>query len=249
MRKLLASDFDGTIYFKGQYKEEDLKAIAHFQAQGNLFGLCSGRPLRGLLPFIPPSLHLDFYICCSGACLYNGNGEVIERNLIPKKTLEKVLTLFKTQEIFVMGEKGLYTFRSKGTYEEALITHASTIEDLQDDVVLGISFDIEDEAKRHETMSVLKTLDTMDCFENVTAIDCVAKGCSKYTGLEAMSRYFHLEPSQIASIGDAANDIPMLRYAPSSFTFESSADEVKKNAKYVVAHTYEAIDYLLNENQ
>lgn len=44
--KVLASDFDGTLFFKGKFKEEDLKQIRAFQAQGHQFGLCTGRRWR-----------------------------------------------------------------------------------------------------------------------------------------------------------------------------------------------------------
>lgn len=47
--KVFASDFDGTIHFVdekigGYFKQEDLRAIKKFQENGNLFGLCTGRP-------------------------------------------------------------------------------------------------------------------------------------------------------------------------------------------------------------
>ena len=48
MKKVFASDFDGTLYF---YKAEDerklpkenVAKIREYQAAGNLFGLCTGR--------------------------------------------------------------------------------------------------------------------------------------------------------------------------------------------------------------
>ena len=46
--KMLASDYDGTLYFEFGYRKTDLEAIRQFQKEGNLFGLCSGRPLSNL---------------------------------------------------------------------------------------------------------------------------------------------------------------------------------------------------------
>ena len=65
--KVLASDFDGTLFFKGKFKEEDLKQIRAFQAQGHQFGLCTGRPLAGVTGAIRESVRCDFMILSSGA--------------------------------------------------------------------------------------------------------------------------------------------------------------------------------------
>lgn len=50
--KVLASDYDGTLLFNEQFKEGDLKKIKEFQKVGNLFGLCSGRPLKVFTNFV-----------------------------------------------------------------------------------------------------------------------------------------------------------------------------------------------------
>ena len=62
--KILASDYDGTLFFgeeEPNFRERDIKAIKEFQKAGNLFGICTGRPYQGITPFIPESIHLDFF--------------------------------------------------------------------------------------------------------------------------------------------------------------------------------------------
>ena len=61
--KLLASDFDNTLWFHDHMKERDVKTIKEFQKQGNLFGVCTGRCLQGIVnPSQPYNLEHDFYI-------------------------------------------------------------------------------------------------------------------------------------------------------------------------------------------
>ena len=63
--KALASDFDGTLYLhegEHNYREEDITGIGDLQKQGYLFGLCTGRPLRGITDFLSKRLHPDFYL-------------------------------------------------------------------------------------------------------------------------------------------------------------------------------------------
>ena len=48
---LLASDFDGTLFFEHQlenYRSDDIKAIQKFQSLGHKFGVCTGRPFAGV---------------------------------------------------------------------------------------------------------------------------------------------------------------------------------------------------------
>lgn len=54
MMKLLASDFDGTLLLHPNRNDNiilknDKKAIKKFQKEGNLFGICTGRSLDGVL--------------------------------------------------------------------------------------------------------------------------------------------------------------------------------------------------------
>ncbi len=65
-RIALASDIDGTLVFYKRenfledsgnagiyFKEKDLEAVKAWQAEGGLFGLCSGRPLAGIFDLHP----------------------------------------------------------------------------------------------------------------------------------------------------------------------------------------------------
>ena len=78
-RTALASDIDGTLVFyktenftensETYIRDEDLAAIADWQAKGGLFGLCSGRSVCGVFDVLPVGIRPDFYIACSGAAV------------------------------------------------------------------------------------------------------------------------------------------------------------------------------------
>ena len=70
LKKAFASDFDGTLHFARRTPSIDpaaVTAIRQFQDSGGLFGLCTGRPYRALLPLIDGLIHPNFYITSSGA--------------------------------------------------------------------------------------------------------------------------------------------------------------------------------------
>ena len=70
MKKVFASDFDGTLYF---YKAEDdrklpaenVEKIREYQKAGHLFGLCTGRQVGGL------TMHYD---AAKGVCTFDKTG-------------------------------------------------------------------------------------------------------------------------------------------------------------------------------
>ena len=90
MKKIFASDFDGTLYF---YKAPDpdklpavnVEKIREYQEAGNLFGLCTGRQVGGLTPFICGLVYPDFYITSSGANIVDGEfREIYKRGVKPE---------------------------------------------------------------------------------------------------------------------------------------------------------------------
>ena len=79
--KVLASDFDNTLYFKNLekgFKDSDIQAIRSFQAQGHLFGMCSGRPLAGLLAPLQNIIQPDFFIVSR-----NVNSQILRLEPLP----------------------------------------------------------------------------------------------------------------------------------------------------------------------
>ena len=71
--KVFASDFDGTLRFYENGRifsyDEDSRAVRSFQQNGGLFGICTGRPLDGILAVLDNRFEPDFYLVSSGAVL------------------------------------------------------------------------------------------------------------------------------------------------------------------------------------
>ena len=82
MKKVFASDFDGTLYFykaeeSRKLPPENVAKVNEYQAAGHLFGLCTGRQVGGLTPFITGFVKPDFFITSSGANIIDGEGNPI----------------------------------------------------------------------------------------------------------------------------------------------------------------------------
>ena len=85
--KLIASDFDGTIFIDEKIKTEDIEAIRDFQAKGNLFGIVTGRSYHSLLVLIEGRIGPDFVIANNGSHIFVKNGKKMSEIL--KYSLDK----------------------------------------------------------------------------------------------------------------------------------------------------------------
>ena len=78
--RLLACDFDGTVFCKHSISERDLLAIARWRAEGNLFGIVTGRGAGTLLADLSRfPLEYDFLLCNNGALLLDSRANPVAR--------------------------------------------------------------------------------------------------------------------------------------------------------------------------
>ena len=95
-QKVFASDFDGTLYF---YKAPDpdklpqanVEAIRRYQAAGHLFGLCTGRQVGGLTPFITGFVKPDFFITSSGANIVDSEHKPILKRGVDREVADIIV--------------------------------------------------------------------------------------------------------------------------------------------------------------
>ena len=239
--KYLASDFDGTLYFgKEGIHEEDKQAVVRFQEAGNKFGICSGRPFIGMMQYLG-DLKADFYIQNSGAHILDKDGNTLFEKTIDRETIQVICENNPGYTTIFYGQKHIYI--------NVNMNHPffKSIDDLlhnEEEKIYGFSVQFKDEESTHPFVKEVGRMEALDVYQNKNSLDCVAKGCSKESGIEFMKQYYQCE--EMACIGDSYNDVPMLENSASSFTFHSSPIEVQKKAAYVVSSIHECIDQLMN---
>ena len=111
MNKILFSDFDGTLFFKEGFHQEDIKAIKTFQSKGNKFALCTGRPLGGVNALMKGKIIPDYYVLCTGGLVLDKNYQVIYAQEIPFELVKEVCQKYENETIIgphCLDEKYLY---------------------------------------------------------------------------------------------------------------------------------------------
>lgn len=243
--KVLASDFDGTLMFDGKFREEDLKKIKEFQNQGNLFGLCSGRPFQGMKELCDGKISLDYYILCSGALVLDRHYQVIYKSTVTKDLMHRFFKCYGDQYIiYIQANYKIYTFEKEDMHG-MVMEHISSLDEVEGDIY-GFSmcaFNEENAKKISKQIEML--FPELTAHQNKEFIDVTLKGCSKGSGITIIKKTF--STPFIAGIGDSYNDIPMLETVDQAFTFHTSPESVQEVADYTVDSVKEAIDILLND--
>ena len=112
MKKVFASDFDGTLYFylaedDRKLPAENVAKIREYQAAGHLFGLCTGRQVGGLTPFITGFVEPDFYITSSGANIVDTQFKEIRKKGVDPQVADAIIKKYGTDNFrFTLDVEG-----------------------------------------------------------------------------------------------------------------------------------------------
>ncbi len=229
---ILASDFDGTLQYNGKITEDDLFAIAKFRAQGNKFGIVTGRGSDDIscLSHVPA----DFVICATGTVILDAQKRVIYRNpgvlgdyMAPILALARELgcTYFHCSSNFQSHDllfdcEGLY-----GREFEQCNTHFGTLE---------AAYAFTEYVDRHFSAYI-------SAFMNGSYIDMPAVGNSKVSGVSTYAARF--SNAVVYTIGDNYNDIDMINVFH-GIAVENAVDELKTCAQYQAKRVADAISYI-----
>ncbi|MGI6736463.1 MAG: HAD-IIB family hydrolase [Anaerovoracaceae bacterium] len=241
----MASDFDGTLYFMqnaDKYRPGDLEAIYHFQNRGGLFGLCTGRSLRGILDTEGGrAVDWDFYLLASGALILDRDRHVLHRECISRRLMKEIHRRYEERvEIVVQANDTVYNLRDTYTLQQTV----ASLDDIEGDHIYGLSFGA---ASREEAAQIAAEINRDHAGEvtarvNVTHVDISPAGCSKGSALRFIRR--RLGITCCGGIGDSFNDLPMLQAADRSFTFPAAPEAVRRAVDDIVESVAEALAIL-----
>lgn len=247
MKKIFASDYDGTLYLNETVSRTDLQAINDLRSQGHLFGLCSGRHLDSLLEEVDRfNIPFDFLVGNNGSAIMNQSKEILK---IHTMDLENVLALrefFREQlrdDVYFLAVNNGFNF-GKEIYQTGstfMKDHTNTFDEfLKGNVSIMFSEAI-DPNKTHEIVHKLEAqFPHLHIFNNQPYIDITQEYVVKTNGLNHVADYFKVPTSLIAVIGDSFNDIHMIQ-AFDGYVMNSGEEKTKKASTKWVQSVSEAI--------
>lgn len=252
MKKLLASDLDGTLVLNNEITEKNEKAVKRLNENNELFVISTGRPLNGV-EFIEDKFNIkvDYYVLLNGALILNESKEVVKHEKINRDTINSILRKHILDEMLVSVETGYITYLLT---EEAELPYPNLIkvkglEEIKEDISLISIYCREYSIEKIEKIKneINKNYDNIVAYRNSQYIDVVPKGCSKGDAVKYIARKKKIENENIFTIGDSWNDLTMFNITKNSFTFHDVEENLKENTNYIVNSVAECIEeYILS---
>jgi len=251
MIKLIAIDMDGTLLnSKKELLDETKQYFKNFHNKNTetLLVLCTGRPETGIRPYLKDLGYLEenhYIISQNGANIYESQtGKRLMDAFVDSAAIQKWIELGKKHGISVMGAgvDYYYSFDEDPTewmeFDVKLVSgklkRIPTKESLNTDFYKILLMGDEEQLNEFETFIPQEWRDEFYVVRSQKyLVEVLTKGVNKAFGLEKLAQKLNIEPSEIAAIGDAANDVEMLEYAGLAIAMGNASEEVKAIADIV----------------
>ena len=252
--ELIAVDLDGTLLNSARQITSGVrKAIAQARESGIKVIPCSGRHFSGTRSIAVQAGMGDAVICGNGALVETWQGEVISANMFsPARCLE----LLKFCEEYNLGgnlyaNDVLYTLKPNNVtqYYENLNKQlpkelqcayhfvpdlAAAIAENAEKILKFEIFPIPDEPRK-ALREMLNQCDDMVPEGNLrTSVELHAPGVNKGTGLRAAAQYYGISMENVMAIGDAENDVSMLKNAGVGAAMGNATEDARLAADIIL---------------
>jgi hypothetical protein len=227
MKKLIATDFDGTFLRNGVIDPGYHTAIRDFRKAGGLFGFVTGRGTDFFDTIREYGVTADYLLLYNGALLALPDGTVVKESLIPRETYAALEAFFAAiPDTCEYGRAGEAAF-----YHQYFAWYDT----------VGRSVEVAAEAERifGDRVAVLV---------NGHHINIVKKGCGKARGVRDALDYFGLREAEAAVFGDDFNDLDMIT-ALDGWAVKTARPEVLAKAPHVCESVSAQAKIFLSENQ
>lgn len=252
MKKLLASDLDGTLIFDGKLSEENKQSILKLKEKGYYFGVSTGRPYNGVSFLKDHDINPDFYVLLNGALVINKDNKVLKHEVIPYEVIKSIYEKYNFCNLLGL-DSGYETTILKGISKYCWgSTKFASIDEIKNEKHSLISIDFSNR-ELEEVDSICYDINNefsnyIVAYRNSYFIDVVPKGCSKGDGVSLIIKDLNINKENLYVIGDSYNDISMFRESENSFTFNNVEEKIKDHTNYVVDSVSECIGkYMLGD--
>ena len=250
MIKLIAIDLDGTLLHEDKsLSRANIEALHQAHEAGYDIVICTGRPLSGVRPIFE-AIDLpegDYYMIINNGCttLSTKKWEIIGKEELSLEDMHRLhvltkdsdvqLTLFDMDHYLVVAPEASELVTMDASIVNSKPTPVSE-EDLPNLVPIfqamyvGAPSAIDAFQAQHEAglETDFNTVRSQDILFEV-----LPKGASKASALQALSQTLGYSRDQVMALGDANNDLEMLRFAGYSVAMGNGNAAVKEIADFI----------------
>ncbi|MBW4467031.1 MAG: Cof-type HAD-IIB family hydrolase [Pegethrix bostrychoides GSE-TBD4-15B] len=242
----LATDYDGTIATEGAVDAATLVALQRWRETGRRLILVTGRMLDDWLhifpQYAPPEL-FDWVVCENGAVLYHPPSQAVKLLSAPPPTEFEQ----KLRQQIGTGSK---IFEAADSDEFAQLVQSGKLDAFAAGRVILATWQPYDQA----ATALIQDLGLdLQVILNKRAVMILPSGVDKASGLQAALQELAISPAQTVGVGDAENDLHLLKLCGFSAAVANALPAVKAEADWVAqaargAGVVELINYLLTQD-
>lgn len=255
-KKLIISDLDGTLIKHNDGPKalrsvlaKDKECIQEL-SQKDLFVISTGRNFKSATDLFEREgidMHSAYFITSNGAQIFDGLGNILYARQLDPAILKKSIELY--QGLTHSEHLIFHVFDGKETMEFTKETLATQVEQLLRTALINVCIFSDRDNLEDVKELVQKAGDELSdaaIVQNNWYVDILSKDISKASAITYLIENIlkDEELDTTMAIGDSWNDVTMFSVVEESFTFVSSPEDVKKQAKHIVSHFYEAIAYM-----
>ncbi len=248
MYKLLALDMDGTLLNENKtISKENFQAIQSAKEKGVKVVLATGRPLKGIEKYLN-QLNLttenDYAVAFNGAVIQNTKtGKILSKTLMTMDDVKYLYSLSKKLNIniHISTPTSCITPKlNKYTEHEAAINGLDiellNFEDVDPNTTIIKVMFIDDKTLLDNAINQLSD----EIYNKYTVVrsapfflEFVNRSVNKGVGVDTLARNLGIKREEIICMGDAGNDIHMIKYAGLGVAMGNAFPEIKEIADYV----------------
>jgi Cof subfamily protein (haloacid dehalogenase superfamily) len=243
--RLLISDIDGTLVPPDKVlTERSIQAVNALRDVGILFAITSSRPPRGLSMFIEP-LKLSTPIAgFNGGMIIDSEKNVLEEETIDDHDVATTIQfldehdvttwIYRGQEWYVRDPNGPHVEREAEVCDFRPLT-VSNFDAVSESVakIVGVSDDWDALTRAQRDLHAAFGADLSATNSQSYYLDITCPQANKGSVVDYLSSKFNVPVGEIATIGDAQNDVSMFERSGLSIAMGNANDDVKSSAREI----------------
>ncbi|NLZ48935.1 MAG: sugar-phosphatase [Clostridiales bacterium] len=251
MYKLIALDMDGTLLRKDKtISERTFNALQAARERGVKVVLSTGRPVMGIrnyLDYLGLNEDDEYAITFNGSAVQTGkSGNMLFQKFMTGKDLHRIYKLSQEHDLnihaFDKNGRLITPKANKYTDVEAEINKIQVqVEDFNnikyDDKIIKVMIVDEPEKldKLEKNMPKEYSADYSIMRSASIFLEFLKPGINKSIGLSVLSEHLNIAKEEIIAVGDADNDIAMIKYAGLGVAMDNAFPQVKEAADYITS--------------
>ena len=244
---LVVADVDGTLVTPDKVlTKRACAAVKKLHDADIMFAVTSGRPPLGLKMLVEP-LNLKAPIgAFNGGVFVKPDFSVIEQNCLPQSVTEQAISIIRDHQldVWIYSGKDWYVQDKNGSHvdrESNTVKFKPTVVDNYDDLlsdavkIVGVSDDLDAVAKCEAAAQKELGNRASASRSQPYYLDITHPQANKGTVVKRLSEILDIPLSEIATLGDMPNDVPMFELSGMSIAMGNASEDVQNQATNTTA--------------